>query len=556
MHTSGLPYDESLCKVFWSQSGRYNVLDRKNIIVPVACPRQVPDERPGGPVLDLRDYFQVLKHSWIVISACVAAGLLVAGASVLITKPSYTASTQLFVAIQSSGTVQELQQGNIFTQARVQSYVRTVTTPAVLQPVVESLGIDSTPGELAPKIKASNDLNTVLITITATDTSPVQAAAIAQAAGDSLVRVVESLEKPRTGGDSPVRLSVVTPATAPTAPSAPNTELILILGIFLGLMAGIAGAVLRAALDTKIRGEADLRRVTEAPVLGGITFDAEATKRPLLSQISAHSPRAESFRQLRTNFQFANVSGAAKSVLVTSSLPGEGKSTTATNLAISLAQGGQSVCLVDADLRRPMVHDYLGLDRNAGLTNTLIGASDINDMLQGWGEDNLYVLTSGPIPPNPSELLGSAQMNDLLDRLEKAFDVVVIDAPPLLPVTDSAVLAQRAGGVIVVAGVQKAKRQDIERSLQALDMVGVKILGIVLNRLPSKGPDAYSYSYYTAEDVSVSDGSRPTRRRSSKVQALANAELSTQGQEAPSPRKPSSYPKSLTHSTVRNEYIE
>lgn len=527
-------------------------MDRTNIAVLVACPRQVPDERPGGPVLDLRDYFQVLRRSWIVISACVAAGLLLAGSSVLLTKPSYTASTQLFVAIQSSGSVQELQQGNIFTQARVQSYVKTVTTPVVLQPVVESLGLDSNPGELAHKIKASNDLNTVLITITATDTSPVQAAAIAQAAGESLVKAVENLEKPRTGGDSPVRLSVVTPATAPSTPSAPNTQLMLILGAIIGLIAGVAAAALRAAVDTKIRGEADLRRVTAAPVLGGIAFDAEANTRPLLSQISAHSPRAESFRQLRTNLQFANVSGAAKSVLVTSSLPGEGKSTTATNLAIALAQGGQSVCLVDADLRRPMVNDYLGLDRNAGLTNTLIGAADVNDMLQGWGEDNLYVLTSGPIPPNPSELLGSVQMSDLLDRLEEAFDVVIIDAPPLLPVTDAAVLAQRAGGVIVVAGVQKAKRQDLERSLKALDMVGVQILGIVLNRLPNKGPDAYSYSYYTSEDAAVVDGSRSTRRRSSKVEALKGDEHATQLQEASGTREPATYPKSLTHSSRRD----
>lgn len=529
-------------------------MDRTNIAVLVACPRQVPDERPGGPVLDLRDYFQVLRRSWIVISAFVAAGLLVAGTSVLLAKPSYTASTQLFVAIQSSGSVQELQQGNTFTQARVQSYVKTVATPVVLQPAIESLGLDSTPGQLAHQIKASTDLNTVLITISATDTSPVQAAAIAQAVGESLVRAVENLEKPRTGGDSPVRLSVVTPATAPTSPSAPNTKLTLILGTLLGLMAGIAAAVLRAAIDTKIRGEADLRRVTEAPVLGGIAFDMDANSRPLLTQIQANSPRAESFRQLRTNMQFANVSGEAKSVLVTSSLPGEGKSTTATNLAIALAQGGQSVCLIDADLRRPMVNEYLGLDRNAGLTTTLIGTADVNDMLQPWGDENLYVLTSGPIPPNPSELLGSVQMSDLLDRLEEAFDVVIIDAPPLLPVTDAAVLAQRAGGVIVVAGVQKVKRQDLERSLQALDMVGVQILGIVLNRLPNKGPDAYSYTYYTSEDAKLKPERRSTGRRGTKSEksALGSYSSQTTPQKTFESREPASYPKSL-NSVSRTE---
>lgn len=453
--------------------------------------------------MDLRDYFRVLRRSWIVIAACTAMGLLVAGSATLLAKPSYTAQTQLFVAIQNSGSVQELQQGNIFSQARVQSYVKTVTTPVVLQPVIDSLGLNATPQQLASKVKASNDVNTVLITIAATDDSPAQAAAIAQATGDSLVRAVDSLEKPRTGGDSPVRLSVVAPATAPANATAPNSRLVLVAGLLLGLLAGVALALLRALLDTKIRGEDDIRRISNASILGGIRFDSDAEVSPLLSQISTQSPRAESFRQLRTNLRFANVSRAAKSILVTSSLPGEGKSTTAINLALALAQGGQSVCLVDADLRRPMVNEYLGLDRNAGLTSALVGNAEVEDLLQQWGDDQLFVLTSGAIPPNPSELLGSTQMDQLLGLLEQTFDVVVIDAPPLLPVTDAAVLAQRAAGVIVIAGVQKVQRQDLERSLNALNMVGVEVLGIVLNRLPTKGPDSYSYNYYSTTEHTV-----------------------------------------------------
>lgn len=523
----------------------------------MACRRQVPKrEARGTPVLDLRDYFRVLRRNWIVIGTFAAVGLLIAGGAAILAKPSYTATTQLFVAIQNSGTVQELQQGNIFTQARVQSYVKTVSTPVVLQPVIDSLGLNSTPQELATHVKASNDVNTVIITIAATDNSPARAAAIAQAIGESLVQAVETLEKPRTGGESPVRLSVVTPAAAPTVPSAPNTKLILILGLLLGLIAGAVTAMLRALLDTKVRGEDDLRRVTEAPVLGGIAYDSEASVRPLLSEIPMHSPRAESFRQLRTNLQFANVSGTAKSVLVTSSLPGEGKSTTATNLAIALAQGGQSVCLIDADLRRPMVNEYLGLERNAGLTTALIGAAHVNDLLQPWGEDDLFVLASGPIPPNPSELLGSAQMSDLLDRLEEAFDVVIIDAPPLLPVTDAAVLAQRVGGVIVVAGIQKVKRQDLERSLTALSMVGVQVLGLVLNRVPVKGPDAYAYTYYSSD--APRESARPRSRRSAGAMSRKSSGPSQHDLDGamfgPSTsRPPSTLPKPLTHVASNND---
>ncbi|VXC55310.1 polysaccharide biosynthesis tyrosine autokinase [Arthrobacter sp. 8AJ] len=466
--------------------------------VPTGVPCQ-PTQ--GDPGLNLQDYGHIVRRGWIVIVASTMAGLLLAGAASIISRPTYTSETQLFVAIQNSGSVQEMQQGNTFSQARVQSYVKTVTTPVVLEPVVESLGLDTTAGALASKVRASTDLNTVLINISVSDSSPVQAAAIAQAVANSMIKAVDQLERPKSGGDSPVSLSIITPATVPSAPSAPNTQINLLLGSLFGLGIGLAIAVLRSTLDSRVRGELDVRSVTGAPILGGISFDQTATRKPLLTQVPSQSPRAESFRQLRTNLQFANVTRQARTVLITSSLPGEGKSTTATNLAIALAQAGQTVCLIDADLRRPMVNEYLGLDRSVGLTTALVGSSDINDLLQPWGEENLYVLTSGQIPPNPSELLGSEEMKQLILRLESVFDTVVVDAPPLLPVTDAAVLSQHVGGVILVIGAQKLKRQDLNKSIDALNLVGSNLLGLVLNYLPARGPDAYSYTYsYSSHD--------------------------------------------------------
>jgi capsular exopolysaccharide synthesis family protein len=482
----------------------------------------------GDLGLELRDYLRMARRHWMLIVSSALAGLLVGGATSALTAPTYTSEAQLFVSIQNSGSVQELQQGNTFSQARVQSYVKTVSTPVVLQPAIDALGIDESSAELATRVKATADLNTVLISITASDKSPVQAAAIAQAVANSLISAVDSLEKPKTGGTSPVGLSVITPAQAPTSPSAPNTRTNLIFGLLVGLALGVGSSILRTILDNRIRGEADLRNVTNAPLLGGIAYDQDATKQPLLTQAPFQSPRAESFRQLRTNLQFANVSRQARTILVTSSLPGEGKSTTATNMAISLAEAGQSVCLIDADLRRPMVNEYLGLDRGAGLTTALVGNAEVNDLLQPWGEDNLYVLTSGQIPPNPSELLGSAEMGNLIAALEAVFDVVVIDAPPLLPVTDAAVLTQHVGGVVLVVSVQTARHHELEKSLSALEMVKANLLGIVLNRLPTKGPDAYSYGYYTRDGAAnktvsasskryVSTGSEPVDSRSAQI---------------------------------------
>lgn len=464
----------------------------------------------GNLLLELQDYLRILRRNWIIIVALTVAGILAGGVSTLLTKPVYTAETQLFVATQNSGSLQDLQTGNTFVQARVSSYVKTVATPTVLQPVIDTLGLDTTPKKLAENIKASAALNTVLITISVADTSPVQAAATAQAVANSLIRTVDGLEKPNDGGPSPVRLSVVTPAVAPPLPSAPNAKVALISGLVAGLALGVVAALLRTILDTRIRSERDLKPITDSPVLAGIVFDQDAIKNPLLTQASSHSPRAESFRQLRTNLQFAHVSHRSKTVLVTSALPGEGKSTTATNLAIALAESGQSVALIDADLRRPMVATYLGLESQAGLTTALIGKAHVGDLLQPWGENELHVLTSGQIPPNPSELLGSAAMKQIIDTLESKFDSVVIDAPPLLPVTDAAVLAQQVGGVVLVIGCHSAKRPEVEKSFAALELVEADILGVVLNRIRSTGPDSYAYSYYGYEAVPESSASRRT----------------------------------------------
>lgn len=216
--------------------------------------------------MDLRDYLHILRRNWILIAAASMAGILLGGAASILIRPTYTAETQLFVAIQNSGSAQELQQGNMFSQARVQSYVKTVATPIVLKPVIDTLGLETSVNDLAQRVKATSDLNTVLINISVADSSPVQASAVAQAVADSLIKAVDTLEKPKTGGTSPISLSIITPAEAPSAPSAPNTKLNILLGLLVGLILGVASALLRSNMDNRIRGEADLRKVTSAPL--------------------------------------------------------------------------------------------------------------------------------------------------------------------------------------------------------------------------------------------------------------------------------------------------
>jgi capsular exopolysaccharide synthesis family protein len=168
-----------------------------------------------------------------------------------------------------------------------------------------------------------------------------------------------------------------------------------------------------------------------------------------------------------------------------------------------------------------MINEYLGLERNAGLTSALVGAASVDDLLQPWGTGQLYVLTSGQIPPNPSELLGSTAMRNLIHGLEQEFDAVIIDAPPLLPVTDAAVLSQHVGGVVIVVGSHKIKHQDLDKSIRALEMVNAHLLGVILNRLPSKGPDAYTYSYYN-NDGDAGSKNQKRRNRAERLPAHAN----------------------------------
>jgi capsular exopolysaccharide synthesis family protein len=177
-------------------------------------------------------------------------------------------------------------------------------------------------------------------------------------------------------------------------------------------------------------------------------------------------------------------------------LPSEGKTTTVAHLAQTLAAAGKRVCIVEGDLRRPRLMSYIGLEGGAGLTNVLIGEAELDDMLQPYGDTSLTLLGSGPIPPNPAELLGSEPMQALINELTERFDIVMVDAPPLLPVTDAAVLSRVTDGAVIVVGVGIVKREHLTRTLQRLEQAQGHLLGLILNQLPTRGADAYYGGYY------------------------------------------------------------
>ncbi|CAD5991222.1 polysaccharide biosynthesis tyrosine autokinase [Agreia sp. COWG] len=459
--------------------------------------------------MELRDYARILQKSWILIAVLLFVGIGAAAGFSILQTPKYSSSAKVFVSTSGGSSVSDLQQGNTFSQQRVKTYADLATTPIVLLPVIAELGLNLSSADLASMVTATAPLNTTLIEIGVTSVDPALASQIATAVSESLTQVVEKIETPADSGSatSPVKLTLVQHAEVPQVPVSPNIPLNIGLGGLVGLVLGIAIAVLREASDNRIRNERDVEAITDAPILGGIVFDPKAAERPLIVHDDPRSPRAESFRTLRTNLRYLDVGRESRSFVITSSIQSEGKSTSAVNLAIALSDAGSRVLLVDADLRRPKIHEYLGLEGAVGLTDLLIGRAEPEDVIQPWGQRDLFVLPAGTIPPNPSELLGSAALLKLVNEFNRAFDVVLFDSAPLLPVTDGAILARTVGGTIVVCAAGRTHKNQLKGAFTALANVDAPVSGVVLTMLPTKGPDSYGrgrYGYgYTYGDVSL-----------------------------------------------------
>lgn len=467
--------------------------------------------------MELQDYLNVARKRWRAIMLVMLAVVGVAAASSALATRVYESNIQFFVSTTGASDSGALLQGSTFTQQRVKSYAQLLTTPRILDQVAESTGAD--PEELEDNVIAANPPDTVLINVAVRDTAPEAAREIATAIAEVFPATIADLESPAGQETSPVKVTLVKPAAMPESPVSPKPMRNIGLALFLGLLAGLAAGLVREILDRTVKSLEDLKVVTERPVLGVIAYDPESAKRPLIVEVDPRSPRAEAFRALRTNFTFVDAADHPTTILVTSSIAGEGKSTVTMNLALAMAQAGASVCLIEADLRRPRVLEYMGLDGSIGLTDALIGQANINDLVQQYGDTNLWVLGSGAIPPNPSELLGSTAMRAVLEDLAAQFDQVIIDAPPVLPVTDSVVLSTVVDGAIVVAGSGLVERDQLAHTMGALESVNGRVLGLVLNRAAEGTGGQYAkYSYqYALPEGEVTRGELRRSKRAETV---------------------------------------
>ncbi|GAB2728029.1 polysaccharide biosynthesis tyrosine autokinase [Streptomyces bullii] len=463
--------------------------------------------------MDLRDYLRVLSRRWRVIVLLALLGTAVGALTAYTATPRYRADAELFVSVRQGSDTLQLAQGNAFTQARVQSYAEVAASPLVTRHVVETLRLDMTPAQLSRRITATAQPDTVLIRLSVTDTQPRRAARISNAVADRFAEVVRGLERPDDVHASPVRLSVTQPASVPSEPSSPRPAVNLAIGLMAGLLLGAGAAVARESVDRSVRS---LQALTDLlaglggpPVLGSIPQDARAGRHPVALRDDKHGLRAEGFRRLRTSLRFVDVDQPPKVIAVTSPLPREGKTSVAINLASALAETGASVCLVDTDLRRPSAASVLGLVRDAGLTTVLIGQAEVHQVLQSAG--SFSVLTSGAVPPNPTELLGSAQLRAVLRSLAEQFDHVVVDTAPVLPVADASVITNAVDGYLLVVRASRTSRDQVDAALRTLRHVGASVLGTLLNMTSAKedgGTYGYAYEY------------RPQRQTSGRLSML------------------------------------
>lgn len=462
------------------------------------CPKKTCESTSNsddGRMVELQDYLRAVWRRWKVIASVVLAALAIAAVVTLQMTPQYSSSARLFVsASQQDSSPNAAYEGGLFSAARVASYADLSSGQELARRVIGALGLNMEPDELTKKIDAKVIPDTVLLQISVTDPDPKRAQMLTRAVANQFRGLVADLETPPGKANAPIKATIVDQASLLDTPESPNPLRNLVLAGILGLLLGLGAAVVRELLDNSVKGPDDVAGTIGTAVMGSIPFDHAGVKKPLVDALGSHAPRVEAFRILRTNLQFVDVDRSTKVFVVTSSVAEEGKTTTACNLAVTIAQAGQRVLLVEADLRRPKLSEYMKLETAVGLTMVLVGRLPLDDAIQDYSVENLSVLTSGAIPPNPSELLQSQAMSEAVARMRRLYDVVIVDAPPLLPVTDAALLTAHSDGALVVVRHGKTSKEQLRHSKDRLDAVGGRAIGVVLNMVPTGG-DGYGTGY-------------------------------------------------------------
>ncbi len=416
------------------------------------------------------DYLVVLsRRRWIVI-VTVLFTLTFVGLWISQTPPKYTATTTIRVISPPGGSAEYVDYDTQYAERVIGTYVAIATGDAMLNQLSDYVSD-------LPAINVDAVANTELVHITAEDEDP----ALAQFAANKLAQLLIAESRQGAMAETPgsATIYVVEPAMIPTVPSSPSPGLLMVLALGVGLLGGIGLAFLFDSLDTKLYLIDQIESLTQVPVIGNIP---NSEREELLFDTALH---AEAFRRLRTNLFSLARDADLKTILITSAVPRDGKSTIAANFAVAVAQANREVILVDANLRgrgSPSIAEFFGLDNETGLSNILSHQSTLSDAIQQSQIPGLKVLTSGAVPANPVELLGSQQMIDTLNELARNSDFVLLDSPSSVSVTDPAVLAPLADCVLLIVRHGWVRREALQATCQQLRNVDARILGIIANR--------------------------------------------------------------------------
>lgn len=427
------------------------------------------------------DFFRLLRANLLLLLAATLVGALLGWGYAALQPRLYASESTGFIGANTAAD--SLIAGGLPGEQRAQSYLALTNSPAVLDRVAAETGQDAGGSLTASVVEGSN-----LIRVRATSTDPETAARLANSALQATADVAAEVDP-----GSPIRVVPLSDARPASAPYSPSTLRTVLAGALAGLVVGGLLALLRRLLDTKVRHRSDVRELTGVGVLGSLPEDATLT-RTGEAAVDLDPRAGEAVRSLRTNLRFISVDQPPRVVSFTSANPSEGKSTVASHLARALALAGERVLLVDADLRRPRQHELFGVSGDVGLSEVLAGEVQPDDALAATGVQNLTLLSAGRTPPNPSELLGSERMRTLL-RLAAQDYFVIVDSPPLLPVTDASLLATAVDGTVLVVRQDRTRKDHLEAAVESLAAVDARLLGTVVNGVTPGRGGAYGYGY-------------------------------------------------------------
>jgi succinoglycan biosynthesis transport protein ExoP len=458
-------------------------------------------------------------YRW-VLAGCTVLGILIMVALTTREPVLYEATSTGVVKVGAATSAGE-EMGNLsLAREKADLYVALVPTTPVAERVIEDLDLDLPPSAIAARFSATVDTSGILLRIRAVGTTPEEARDLATAVVQAVADEADEIENTGRAPNKPeidlVNIVPLEQAQLPGAPFTPDYRMAALKGAGGGFALAAGLILLRRALDRRIRSISDVEEATGGSVVGVIP------KADVLSQEhrgigSELGVAAEAFRQLRTNLRFVDVDRPPRRIVITSALAGEGKSTVSANLARLVAQSGEKVVLIDADLRRPTLAATFGIDGHIGLTQVVAGDVAVAAAMVESGVPNLTLLPAGRIPPNPSELLGSERMRQVVDALARDH-LVLLDAPPLLPVTDAGLLTAMCDGALLVQAAGKTQIEHSQHCRRVLDQVGGRLLGVVLNKAPQRGAGAalsygYGYGYAQQEYTSVDADAPPKGRR-------------------------------------------